>query len=60
MKLKIELETPPIGVLPLKALMNALKRPETAELISAYDPGEHFSMNDDQRGIKITFTVIEK
>lgn len=60
MKLKIELETPPMGVLPLKALQNALKRPETSELISAYGPGDSFSMNDDRQGIKITFTVIEK
>ena len=60
MKLKIELETPPVGVLPLKTLLNAIKRPETAELISAYGAGDHFSMNDDRLGIKLTFTVVEK
>ena len=60
MKLKIEIETPPVGVLTIQALRNALKRPETSELIAAYNAGDNFSMNDDKAGIKILFTIVEK
>lgn len=72
MKLKIEFESPAskpdlherVKALQMHNALNfisgAVKKPETAELLSGYEPGEQFSMNDDRRNLKIIFTVIEK
>lgn len=58
MKIKIEIDCP--GMFdPIQALQRALKPKETRELLECYKAGDHFSMNDDRRGVKITFTVIE-
>lgn len=57
-KLKIEYDGP-AGFDWKKAIIGALKAPETSELVNCYPAGEHFSMNDDRNGVKITFTVVE-
>ena len=59
MKLRIEIETPRVGVLLINALQNALRRPETAELLGAYGPGDEFKI-DNGAGTVIKFTVVEK
>lgn len=61
MKLQIDFDGPNWAPeIALRAIGKALTQKTAAELLSAYGPGDSFSMNDDEKKVKITLTVVYK
>jgi len=61
MKLKIEIETPSKSAsFAITRLMEALRAPETRELLDAYKKGDDIKLSDDKRKTEILITIVEK